>query len=481
MPFEGLDRAKVGVLDRAVVLGLDLRLLKHLGGRAPDVERPHGQLGAGLADRLGGNDADRLAELGWLVGGQILPITGGADAAFGFAGQGGTDLHPLHAERLNRNGGLLGDDFTGGDHLPFADRIDDVVHGGPAINSVAEADDFIVPLEDRFHPDPPLRAAIRLTNDDIHGHVAELAGHVAGICGLQRGIGQSLAGAVGGDEILQHGQTFAEAGRDRTLDDFARGLGHQTAHARQLADLVAVASRPGIHHEVDGVKVLASLIVFKGPVHGSGDFLRRLGPDVDNLVVTLAVRDGAHPVLLLDLSHRLAGPVDHLRLFLGDDHVIDTDGDARTGGGREAEVLQLVQTLNRHVVTALFVATEDDLPELLLAGGLIEEANFRRPDAVEADPAGRGFEELLGRVPEDGFPSEVRILEVDKVVGLDAPLAHCEIHFVRVCEDAQALLLLHLLRRPDRVLGEVVATEGDVLAGRGDWAAVAGAEDIVWG
>ena len=179
VPLKGFHRAEVGVLDRTVVLRLDLRLLEHLGGRTSDVERPHGQLGAGLTDRLGGDNADRLAELGGLVGGKILPIAGGADAALGLASQGRTDLHPLHAEGLDGNGGLLADDFTGGDHLLFADRIDDVVNGGPAINPVAEADDLIVPFQDRFHPDPPLRAAIRLTNDDIHGHVAKLAGHVA--------------------------------------------------------------------------------------------------------------------------------------------------------------------------------------------------------------------------------------------------------------------------------------------------------------
>ncbi len=47
---EGLDGAQVGVLDRAVVLGLDLRLFEDLRGDTADVEGPHGQLRAGLAD-----------------------------------------------------------------------------------------------------------------------------------------------------------------------------------------------------------------------------------------------------------------------------------------------------------------------------------------------------------------------------------------------------------------------------------------------
>ena len=50
-------------MDHAVVLGLDLRNLEHLRRRAADVERPHRQLRARLADGLGGDDADRFAEL----------------------------------------------------------------------------------------------------------------------------------------------------------------------------------------------------------------------------------------------------------------------------------------------------------------------------------------------------------------------------------------------------------------------------------
>src|SRR5207342_3806335 len=40
-----------------------------LAGDAAGVERPHGQLRAGLADRLGGDDPNRVADLGRLAGG----------------------------------------------------------------------------------------------------------------------------------------------------------------------------------------------------------------------------------------------------------------------------------------------------------------------------------------------------------------------------------------------------------------------------
>ena len=87
------DRAGlVGVLDRdhAADLG-DLRQALRLArleqlhdarqavrdvraGDAAGVERPHGQLRAGLADRLGGDDADRVADHGRLAGGHRAAV-----------------------------------------------------------------------------------------------------------------------------------------------------------------------------------------------------------------------------------------------------------------------------------------------------------------------------------------------------------------------------------------------------------------------
>ena len=67
-------------------------------------------------------------------------------------------------------------------------------------------------------------AAVEAFDDDVLGHVGELAGEVAGVGGLEGGVGQALAGAVGGGEVLQHGEAFAEVGLDGGFDDFAGGL-----------------------------------------------------------------------------------------------------------------------------------------------------------------------------------------------------------------------------------------------------------------
>src|SRR5436853_589667 len=81
-------------------------------------------------------------------------------------------------------------------------------------------------------------AAIRLVDDHVMRNVAELAREVTRVSGLEGRVGQTLAGAVRRDEVLEHAQTFAEVRQNRSLDDFARGLGHQTADTCELANLL---------------------------------------------------------------------------------------------------------------------------------------------------------------------------------------------------------------------------------------------------
>ena len=97
------------------------------------------------------------------------------------------------------------------------------------------------------------RAAIVFADDHVLRHVDQAAGQVAGVGGLQRRIGQALARAVRGDEVLQHGEAFAEVRRDRRLDDFARRLGHQAAHAGELANLLFRSASAGVGHDVNRV------------------------------------------------------------------------------------------------------------------------------------------------------------------------------------------------------------------------------------
>jgi hypothetical protein len=106
-----------------------------------------------------------------------------------------------------------------------------------------------------------LGAAVFLEHHHVLGHVHQAAGQVPGVRGLQRRIREALAGAVGGDEVLDDVQPLAEVGGDRRLDDGAVRLGHQAAHAGELADLRRGTTGTGVGHHVDGVErvLLASL------------------------------------------------------------------------------------------------------------------------------------------------------------------------------------------------------------------------------
>ena len=87
-------------------LRLDVLLLDAAGGDAADVEGPHGELRARLADRLGGDDADGHARLDELAGGQVHAVAAPADAQRRLAGHRAADLDllDLHLLELPRRG-----------------------------------------------------------------------------------------------------------------------------------------------------------------------------------------------------------------------------------------------------------------------------------------------------------------------------------------------------------------------------------------
>src|SRR3546814_7686223 len=70
-------------------------------GRAADVEGAHGELGARLADRLRGDDADRLADVHLGAAGEVAPVAGAADAAYRLAHQRRADEDGVDAGTLD--------------------------------------------------------------------------------------------------------------------------------------------------------------------------------------------------------------------------------------------------------------------------------------------------------------------------------------------------------------------------------------------
>jgi hypothetical protein len=116
---------------------------------------------------------------------------------------------------------------------------------------------------------------------------------------------------VGGDEVLQHGETFAEVRRDRGLDDFAGRLGHQAAHAGELADLLFGTAGARVGHDVNRIDDAGLVALLHVAEHLVGHLFGDARPDFDDLVVALALGDGAVQVLPLHGDHLVLGIVHH--------------------------------------------------------------------------------------------------------------------------------------------------------------------------
>ena len=193
---------------------------------------------------------------------------------------------------------------------------------------------------------------------------------------------------------MQHGEAFAEVGSDRRLDDFAGGLGHQAAHAGKLPDLLFRSARAGIGHDVNRVDDAFLVLALHGLEHLLGDFFGDVAPDGDDLVVALAVGDGAVQVLLLHLDDFLFGVLDQREFVAGDDHVVDADGDSRLGGVQEAQFLQFVQHLHGALEAKTQVAVIAELLHALFLDQAVDEGHFLRQVVVKNHAADRGVDEL---------------------------------------------------------------------------------------
>jgi len=187
-------------------------------GDAAGVEGPHGQLGAGLADRLGGDDADRLADVDQPVVGQAAAVAHLADPDLGVAGQHRAAQHLVDAVLDQQVDHLFADLGAGLDQdlLALAGRVHDGLGQDPGQGLAldrARPDPLELallaardrPLHGHGHRDAALGAAVALADDHVLGHVDQPPGQVAGVGRAQGSVRESLAGAVRRDEVLEHG------------------------------------------------------------------------------------------------------------------------------------------------------------------------------------------------------------------------------------------------------------------------------------
>ena len=306
---------------------------------ATGVERTHRQLRAGLADRLGGDDADRGADVDGAAGREVPAVAALADAVLRVAGHDGAALDRLDAE-------LVEVDRAPGPttmYSPASLRTSPVFGCATGVEQAA-ADEVVVDLagllrvEDREERRPRRSRSPPIADDDVLRDVDETAGQVARVGGTQRGVGETLAGAVRRDEVLENGQALAEVRLDRAVEDLALRVRHQASHAGQLADLLDVTAGSGVGHHVDGVE----LVEVRG--HGLADVFVRLR--------SRRRRSGgaARPCVMRPRSYCCSmlptcssAAASSCGLLVRDLDVVDGDGDAGAGRVVEAEALDLVE------------------------------------------------------------------------------------------------------------------------------------------
>ncbi len=322
------------------------------------------------------------------------------------AGEGRADHDVVHAAVLEQLRLLDADERVLGQEHLLGLGIEHRVEEDAAEGALVDRGDDLAALHHVGELDAVHGVAVVLGDDHVLHDVDQTAGEVARVGRLQGGVGEALAGAVGGGEVLEHREAFAEGRGDGRFDDFAVGLGHEAAHAGELAHLVGVAAGARVGHHVHGVEAhvlhllagggIGAVLAADLLVHLGRDGLGRLGPDVDDLVVLLGLGDDAFAVLVLDFVHVVLALVENLLLAAGDEHVLEADGDAGARGVLVAHVLDLVAENDRGLGAAGLVGGVDELRDGLLGEHVVHglEGQLRRQDAAHEHAAGRGVVDL---------------------------------------------------------------------------------------
>ena len=267
----------------------------------------------------------------------------------------------------------LVDDIIDVDDNFASDRILDLLARDAAIDARRERSRFLIAIDNSRNRNSVDGAAILMGDDDVLRHIDKFASHVAGVSSLERGIRQTFAGTVSGDEVFQHRKSLAEVRDNRPFNNFTGRLGHQPAHAAELLDLALVTTGTGIHHHEQRTGLGLAIVVLDLAIERIGNGVGGVGPHIDDLLIALAIGDDAVAILLGDLVNVFVGFDDDVLFLLGDHHIDNPDGSAGAGGFLETEGFEFIEGFDGLFLPGNLIAAPDDVADLFLADVVIHK------------------------------------------------------------------------------------------------------------
>ncbi len=435
------------------------------------VECTHRQLCAGLTDGLCGDDADGLADLHHLAGRHVGAVALRADAVVGSAGEDRADLDRLDLAAVAVHAsGEDGIRSAGGDHVVALDedvafRVADILAGHTADDPVTESFHDLVAVHESLDHDAgdhvPACAAVGLTDDQFLGDVDHSAGQVTGVRGTERGVGQTLSRAVCRHEVLQNVQAFAEVRLDGQLDRTAGRIRHQSAHSRELLDLLFAASRAAVRHHVDVV------VLVQAAHQDLLELFVDLVPGLDDRSVSLLVGELALEVAHLDLVDGVLRALQQVLLLRRNGDVRDGDRHRRDRGVLVAHRLDLVEDLGGAERAVHVDDLLEDLLQILLLDQVVDfqlEEVLRLRAVHHAQILGQDLveqESAEGREDHAGDRLAVRVLlgdaDMDLGVQRDDVILVSEDRLIHVAE------VLAFAGLAVSLLGQVVDAQDHIL------------------
>ena len=163
------------------------------------VEGAHGELSTRLSNTLRRDNANGHAFFNGLAGGEIHAVAGATNSVLRFTGQWTANLeHAIFAQEIfDVAGDFWIDHLARGNDGAIVAWVDQRQKRGATTKNIAKWNFNVLTLHNGLLWNAALCAAIFLTNRHALGHIAQLAREVTGVGGLEGGVGETLAGAVG--------------------------------------------------------------------------------------------------------------------------------------------------------------------------------------------------------------------------------------------------------------------------------------------